>query len=82
MQVRKIICRDGSHPRVQLFPKAFGEHLRERSDMSRSCFDVWAAGEDLFESDLLVGGEAVGVTQHPGGDPTGEGSFAVLSRSW
>ncbi len=32
MQVRKIISRDSSESRVQLFPKAFGEHLRKRLD--------------------------------------------------
>ena len=48
MQVRQIICCDGSHPRVQLFPKAFGEHFRERCDMPCSCFKMWAAGKDLF----------------------------------
>ena len=43
-----MICRDGRHPRVQLFTKAFGEHLRKRCDMPYSGFEVWAAGEDLF----------------------------------
>lgn len=69
MQVRQIICRDGRHPRVQLFAKASGEHLRKRSDMPCSGLEMWAAGENLLESDLLVVSEVVGVTQHPGGDP-------------
>ena len=43
-----MICRDGRHPRVQLFTKAFGEHLRKRCDVPYSGFEVWAAGEDLF----------------------------------
>ena len=62
MHLRQIICRDGRHPRVQLLTKMFGEHLRERLDMACSCFEVWAAGENLFEPDLLVVGEVVGVT--------------------
>jgi hypothetical protein len=54
-----IICRDSGHPRVQLFTTAFGQYLRERSDMPCTCFEVPAAGEDLFESDLLVVSEVV-----------------------
>ena len=69
MQVRQIICRDGRHPRVQLFAKAFDEHLRKRLDMACSCFEMWTAGENLLEPDLLVVGEVVGVTQHPRRDP-------------
>lgn len=59
MQLRQIISRDGRHPQVQSFPKASGEHLRERLDMSCSYFEVWAAGEDLPPPDLLVVGEVV-----------------------
>lgn len=69
MQVRQIICRDGRRPRVQLFAKAFDEHLRKRLDMACSCFEMWTAGENLLEPDLLVVGEVVGVTQHPRRDP-------------
>lgn len=65
MQLRQIISRDGSHPRVQLFPKAFGEQLGERSDMPCSGLEMWTAGENLLEPDLLVAGEVGGVTQHP-----------------
>ena len=69
MPVRHIICRDGSHPRVQLLTRAFGEHLRKRSDMPCGGLEMWAAGENLLESDLLVVGEVGGVSQHPAGDP-------------
>lgn len=67
-QVRQIICRDGRHPRVQLFAKAFDEHLRKRLDMACSGFEMSTAGENLLESDLLVGSEVIGMTQHPRGD--------------
>lgn len=65
IQLRKVVCRDGWHPGVQLFTKASGEHFRERLDVSCSCFEVLAAGEDLFEPDLLVVGEVVGMSQYP-----------------
>ncbi|MDV6271722.1 hypothetical protein [Rhodococcus globerulus] len=54
-----IISRDGSHPRVQLFPKAFGEHLRKRRDIPCGGLEVWTAGKNLPPPDLLVVGEAV-----------------------
>jgi hypothetical protein len=61
LQVGLVIGVDGGDPRIEPVAVATGKHLGEPGDMAGEGVEVRTAGSDLFDAELVVGMQVVGV---------------------